>query len=259
MAEYLIFFNDEWVTDATDEEWRKRSRDVRSLVEEMKAAGVFIFTGGLDNDAPVFHVAPNGGAPVFTDGPYAETKETFRRLRCRRCARRGRSPVLGGPGRSGMRLAAGGSDLPEPRRRSRRPSSTLLRLRSRRPEMPQYLLSVHGVDSDYDPPAGKFGAYASAEEADAAMAETGRFNERLVAEGHFVFAGGLRSASTATVVDGTGDKPVYTDGPYLETKERIGGFWVIEAPDLDVALELAAEGSRACRGKVEVRPFASLR
>ena len=46
-----------------------------------------------------------------------------------------------------------------------------------------------------------------------------------------------------------------TDGPYAESKEFIGGFWVIEAPDLDVALKLAAEGSKACRGKVEVRPF----
>ncbi|MGC2191796.1 MAG: YciI family protein [Candidatus Dormiibacterota bacterium] len=122
--------------------------------------------------------------------------------------------------------------------------------------MAQYLLSVHGVDSDYDPAAGKFGAYASAEEAEAAMAATGVFNQKLVAEGYFVFAGGLRSAATATVVDGTGDKPVFTDGPYLETKERIGGFWVIDAPNLDVALELAAEGSKACRGTVEVRPFA---
>ncbi len=48
---------------------------------------------------------------------------------------------------------------------------------------------------------------------------------------------------------------MFTDGPYLEAKEHLGGFWVIEAPDLDVALRLAAEGSKACRGKVEVRPF----
>jgi hypothetical protein len=123
--------------------------------------------------------------------------------------------------------------------------------------MAQYLLSVHSTDSDFDPAAGKFGGYSSAEEAGAAMAATGTFNEKLVADGYFVFAGGLRSASTATVVDGTGAKPVFTDGPYLETKEWIGGFWVIEAPNLDVALDLAAEGSRACRNLVEVRPFAS--
>jgi hypothetical protein len=121
--------------------------------------------------------------------------------------------------------------------------------------MPQYLMSVHGTNSDFDPEAGKFGAYNSLAEAQEAMAATGLFNDRLMAEGHFVFAGGLQSASTATVVDGTGAEPVYTDGPYMETKEHIGGFWVIEAPNLDVALQLAADGSRACRGKVEVRPF----
>jgi hypothetical protein len=77
MAQYLIYFNDEWVTEASDEEWQERSRRVGALREEMKAAGVYIFGGGLDNDAAVFHVEPRGGAPVFTDGPYAETKETF--------------------------------------------------------------------------------------------------------------------------------------------------------------------------------------
>ena len=84
------------------------------------------------------------------------------------------------------------------------------------------------------------------------------WDERLQAEGYWVFGGGLARASTATVVDGMGATPVLTDGPYLETKEVIGGFWVIEAPDLDVALKLAAEGSKACGGKVEVRPFDGL-
>lgn len=114
--------------------------------------------------------------------------------------------------------------------------------------MPQYLLSVHGADSDFDPEVGKFGGYASVEEAEVAMRAVSLFSQNLVDQGHFVFAGGLRSASTATVVDATGDQPVVTDGPYLETKEWIGGFWILDAPDLDAALELAAEGSRACRG-----------
>ena len=116
--------------------------------------------------------------------------------------------------------------------------------------MTQYLLSVHSpVEME------EFGNYGSKEEMEAAFAATGAFNDRLMAEGYWVFAGGLERASTATVVDAQGDAPVYTDGPYLETKEVVGGFWVIEAPDLDVALRLAAEGSRACGGKVEVRPF----
>lgn len=117
--------------------------------------------------------------------------------------------------------------------------------------MTQYLMSVHGA---YEDP--EIGGYSSREEAEAAFARTAVFNDRLRDEGYWVFAGGLLPASTATVVDGTGDSPVLTDGPYLETKEHIGGFWVIEAPDLDVALRLAADASKACGGKVEVRPFA---
>lgn len=81
------------------------------------------------------------------------------------------------------------------------------------------------------------------------------FNERLQAEGHWVFAGGLASPSTATVVDSRDGEAVFTDGPYLESKEFVGGFWVIEAPDLDVALRLAALGSNACNRRVEIRPF----
>ena len=77
MPEYLIFFNDEWVTETTDAGWQQRSRDVRAVAEEMKEARVFIFLGGLDNDARVFHVEPGDGTPIFTDGPFAETKEVF--------------------------------------------------------------------------------------------------------------------------------------------------------------------------------------
>jgi len=120
-------------------------------------------------------------------------------------------------------------------------------------EMTHYLLAVHG---SADP--NEFGNYGSQEEMEEAFAATGAFNDKLQADGYWVFAGGLQPASTATVVDGQGETPVMTDGPYLESKEVIGGFWVIDAPDLDVALKLAAEGSKACRGKVEVRPFQGL-
>lgn len=81
------------------------------------------------------------------------------------------------------------------------------------------------------------------------------FNDRLQAEGHWVFAGGLGAPGTATVIDGRGGEAMFTDGPFVETKEYVVGFWIIEAPDLDVALKLAAEGSTACNRKVEVRPF----
>jgi hypothetical protein len=87
------------------------------------------------------------------------------------------------------------------------------------------------------------------------MAAIDVFNDRLDAEGHWVFAGGLAAPNSATVIDNRGEEAIITDGPFLESKEYLAGFWVIEAPDLDVALKLAAEGSKACNRKVEVRPF----
>jgi hypothetical protein len=105
----------------------------------------------------------------------------------------------------------------------------------------QYLVSV--IDD---------GAGLATPEEDAAIDV---FNERLQAEGHWVFAGGLGSPVAATVVDSRGGEAVFTDGPFVESKEYLVGFWIMEAPDLDVALKLAAEGSKACNRKIEVRPF----
>lgn len=90
------------------------------------------------------------------------------------------------------------------------------------------------------------------------MAAIGAFNKQLQADGHWVFANGLAEPSTATVVDGRDGEPVFTDGPFLESKEYIVGFWVIEVPDHDVALTLAAEASRVCEQRVELRRFQEL-
>jgi len=87
------------------------------------------------------------------------------------------------------------------------------------------------------------------------MAAIDVFNDRLIAEGYWVFAGGLSDPSSATVIDNRGEEALVTDGPFLESKEYLIGFWIIEAADLDVALKLATEGSKACNRKVEVRPF----
>jgi hypothetical protein len=75
MTEYLIAFYNEWVPDHTDEELREKSKAVRALIAEMKAAGVFLFLGGLDDAAPVFSVDASSGTPLFTDGPFIESKE----------------------------------------------------------------------------------------------------------------------------------------------------------------------------------------
>jgi hypothetical protein len=112
--------------------------------------------------------------------------------------------------------------------------------------MTQYLLSVWHAEGDPLPPE---------DEIQEMYAAVDQFNDELRTSGAWVFAGGLHPPSTATVVDGTGSEVVTTDGPYSESKEQIGGFWVIEVPDLDAALDLAARGSNACRGRVEVRPF----
>jgi hypothetical protein len=75
MTEYLIAFNEEWVPDHTIEELTEKAKATRALIAEMKAAGVFIFTGGLDDAAPVFSVDASSGTPLFTDGPFIESKE----------------------------------------------------------------------------------------------------------------------------------------------------------------------------------------
>ncbi|MEV7398277.1 YciI family protein [Aeromicrobium sp. NPDC092404] len=112
--------------------------------------------------------------------------------------------------------------------------------------MTQYMLSVHATPETYDMPL---------EEAQPMYDATEEFNQKLMAEGSWVFGGGLERIESATTVDGRGSDVIVTDGPYLETKEFLGGFWVIEAPDLDAALKIAAEGSKACGHSVEVRPF----
>lgn len=75
MAEYLIAFKGEWVPEHTEEELLEKSRNLRPLPAEMRAAGVLIFIGGLDDRAPVFSVDASSGTPLFTDGPYVESKE----------------------------------------------------------------------------------------------------------------------------------------------------------------------------------------
>jgi hypothetical protein len=113
--------------------------------------------------------------------------------------------------------------------------------------MTQYLLAVMMVDGALP--------YANEEEEQASGKEIDAFNAELQASGSWVFAGGLHPADTATTVDATGAEVVTTDGPFAESKEQIAGFWVVEAPDLDAALAMAAKGSAACRMAVEVRPF----
>ena len=112
--------------------------------------------------------------------------------------------------------------------------------------MPQYLLSVHNDDNP---------VYPTPEDMEQAFADTGKVNDAMQAAGVWVFANGLQASTTAKVVrvrDGAIER---TDGPYLESKEHIGGFWIIDVADEAEALAWAERGAVACRGDVEVRPF----
>jgi hypothetical protein len=112
----------------------------------------------------------------------------------------------------------------------------------------QYLVSV--IDDGQSYAAGKTDSATQAE-----MAAVDVFNEQLIAGGYWVFAEGLSAPSSATVVDNRSGEALFTDGPFLESKEFVAGLWIWEAPDLDVALKLATEGSKACNRKLEVRPI----
>lgn len=112
--------------------------------------------------------------------------------------------------------------------------------------MKQYMLSVHGVEGQEPPPP---------EEVQQIYADVDAFNGEVQAAGAWIFAGGLHPPSSATVVRIAGGEVLTIDGPFAETKEHLGGFWVIKAADLDAALAWAAKAVRACRAPVEVRPF----
>src|SRR5690349_5694443 len=112
--------------------------------------------------------------------------------------------------------------------------------------MKQYLLAVHSVEGQPTP---------SAAEIQTMYAQVDKVNTELRAAGTWVFGGGLLPAESATVVRAENGTTTMTDGPFAESKEQLGGFWVLRCADLDEALAWAAKCAEACGGPVEVRPF----
>jgi hypothetical protein len=112
--------------------------------------------------------------------------------------------------------------------------------------MKQYLLSVWHEEIVEMPPE---------DEMQKIYKDVDDFNQKLQNENAWVFGGGLEAPSTATVVNEKDGDVITTDGPFAEAKEQLGGFWIIQATDLDAALKWASEATVACRGPVEVRPF----
>ena len=111
--------------------------------------------------------------------------------------------------------------------------------------MPQFLVAIHHPD-DYDPST----------EGEAMIRDIDVLNAEMQAAGARVFAGGLHPASSAKSLRAQPDgRVLITDGPYLETKEHVGGFWILQAADMDEALAWGRKAAVACRAPVEVRPF----
>jgi len=115
----------------------------------------------------------------------------------------------------------------------------------------QYLISV--IDDGEAEAAGRTESATQAE-----MAAVTAFNKRIQADGHWVFAGGLAAPEVSTVVDNRSPETQLSVGPVNTGQTFVAGIWVWEAADLDEALRLATEASKACNRKLEVRPFLSL-
>jgi len=114
--------------------------------------------------------------------------------------------------------------------------------------MAQYLVAIHHPD-DYDPSV----------EGEAMARDIDALNDEMVAAGARLFVGGLSPARNARSLRAQPDgKVLITDGPYVETKEHIGGFWVLEAANLDDALAWGRKAAVACRAPVEVREFLAM-
>ena len=113
--------------------------------------------------------------------------------------------------------------------------------------MTQYLLSVWHSPANPVPD--------DPEVMQKAFEQVDAFNAEIIAKGVWVFGGGLHGPESATVVRDADGETIITDGLFAETKEFLGGFWIITAADLDEALAWAAKGAAACMGPVEVRPF----
>ena len=114
--------------------------------------------------------------------------------------------------------------------------------------MAQYLLSVHTVE-------GEVGPSTTDEEMQQSWKQIQVLNEELKSAGAWIFGGALHDPDTATVVRMSNGEVLTTDGPFVESKEHLGGFYIIQAEDLDAALAWAAKVTAAVKHPIEVRPF----
>jgi hypothetical protein len=219
-------------------------RDIDALNEEAEAAGVRAFAGGLQPPAMAksLRAKPNGEV-LITDGPYLEAKEHVGGFWLLDCADLDEALKWGRKGAVACRVPG------EVRQFFEMPEYSQAELRRRWLQsgegMDLYLVAIHHPDN-YDPST----------EGEAMMRDIHKLNEEMEAAGVRVFAGGLQSTTKAKSLRGQPNgNVVITDGPYLEAKEHVGGFWLLEASDLNGALEWGRKAVVACRAPVEVRQF----
>jgi hypothetical protein len=219
-------------------------RDINTVNEEMEAAGARVFAGGLQPPimAKALRAQPNGDV-LITDGPYLETKEHVGGFWLVEAADMDKALEWG---RRGAVACGAAGEVREVLQVPEDSAAEVRRRWIRSGEVgPLYLVAIHHPDN-YDPST----------ESEAMMRDIDTLNEEMEAEGARVFAGGLESpAKTKSLRAQPNGDVLVTDGPYLETKEHVGGFWLLEAADMDKALEWGRKAVVACRAPVEIRQF----
>jgi hypothetical protein len=240
MTQYLVAIHlpDDFDPSSAD---KSMERDIDALNEEMEAKGIRLFAGGLRpaREAKSLRAQPDRKVLV-TDGPYLETKEHVGGFWILEAADMDEALAW-------ARKAVVACRAPvEVRSFFRSDATVLLARRPLKKGMTQYLTTIQ-LPEDFDP--------SSVDEA--TVRDMDALGKEMEASGvREVFAGGLSPASSAKSLRAQPDgKVLVTDGPYLETKEHIGGLSIVEAADMDEALAWARKGAVVCRASGEVRPF----
>ena len=240
MPQYLVagYLPDNFDPSTMDEaKMEAMGRDIHALNKDMIAAGVRKFACGL-GPAKSLRAQPNGEV-IITDGPYLETKEHIGGFWILECADMDEAVAWG---RKGVVATRGTGEVRAFQGSSAQNGAAVPKTVTGE-DKPQYLVAIHHPDN-YDPSV----------EAGAISEEIHALNREMIAAGVRIFAGGLSAPSKAKSLRAQPDgKALVTDGPYLETKEHVGGFWILQAADLDEALAWGRKAVLACRAPVEVR------
>ncbi|GAA4377919.1 YciI family protein [Nocardioides caricicola] len=245
MAQYLIYFNQQWVGDHPAEWFQERGPLARAAVDEIIAAGEYVFAGGLEEDLDLaFSADATSGEVLLTDGPFAETKEWLGGLTivdvpdvetARKWA--GKIAVACGWPQEVRPFKPWSSPRSEPAEASRAGGTEYLIYFNQQwvGDHPEEWFQERGHESR-------------------------AVVEEIIAAGHYSFAGGLEEdLDLAFSADATSGEVLFSDGPFAETKEWLGGFTVVDVPDVETARMWTGKIAVACGWPQEARPFGRMR